>query len=67
MDYEEILATGLTWYAIGGVAVLIGSVVVYGLAVLIYRLLAWLIRLAKQLLGHVVGHLDASLRHHRFG
>jgi hypothetical protein len=67
MDYEQILATALAWYAIGGVAILIGSVIVYGLALLIYRLLAQLARLTSQLLSYIVGHAEASLRHHPFG
>ena len=67
MDYVEILATGLAWYAIGGVAILIGSVIVYGLAVLIYRLLARLARLTGQLPGYIAAHAEGSPRHHPFG
>lgn len=67
MDYLEILATGLTWYAIGGVTILIGSLIVYGLAVLIYRLLARLARLASQLLSCIADHAHGSPRHHPSG
>ncbi len=64
MDYVGILATGLYWYAIGGVAILVGTVVVYGVALLIYGLLARLIPLISDFLGHVAGHVDVSLRRH---
>ena len=64
MDYVAILATGLYWYAIGGFAILIGSVLVYGLALLIYWLLARLIRLISQLPGYIASHADVSMRRH---
>jgi hypothetical protein len=64
MEYVEILSTGLSWYAIGGVAILIGSAVVYGFALLIYGLLARLGTLISHLLSYVVAHADASLRKH---
>jgi len=67
MDYIGILATGLCWYAIGGVAILIVTVVVYGLALLIYKLLARLGTLASHLLSYIAGRADVSLRgHHLF-
>ena len=65
MEYVDILSTALYWYAIGGVALLIGSVFVYGLALLIYWLLARLITLIGHALGYLVSHTDVSLpRHH---
>ena len=64
MEYVDILSTGLSWYGIGGVAILIGSVAVYGVGLLIYRLLAWLGTLISRLLGYMAGHADALLRRH---
>lgn len=64
MDYVGILATGLYWYAIGGVGILVGSAIVYGLALLIYGLLARLITLIGHFLGYMAGHVDVSLRRH---
>ena len=64
MEYVEILSTGLSWYAIGGVAILIGSAVVYGFALLIYALLVRLATLISHLLSYPVAHGDASRRRH---
>lgn len=64
MEYVDILSTGLSWYAIGGVAILIGSAVVYGLAVLLYALLARLGTLISHLVGDMAARADASLRRH---
>jgi len=64
MEYVEILSTGLSWYAIGGVAILIGSAVVYAVALLIYVLLARLGTLISHLLSYVLAHVDASRRRH---
>jgi hypothetical protein len=67
MEYLDIIATGVYWYALGGVAILIGSVVVYGLALSIYRLLARLIALFSQLPAYTASHTDGALkRHHPF-
>jgi hypothetical protein len=67
MEYVEILSTGLSWYAIGGVAILMGSAVVYGFALLIYALLARLGTLISHVLSYVVAHVDASMRRHHLG
>ena len=64
MEYVEILSTGLSWYAIGGVAILIGSAVVYGFALLIYALLVRLATLISHLLSYLVAHGDAARRRH---
>ena len=64
MDYVDILATGLYWYAIGGFALLIGSVVVYGIALLIYWILARVATLIGHLVAYVAGHAESSLRRH---
>ena len=65
MEYVDILSTALSWYAIGGVAILIGSAVVYGLAVLIYRLLAGLGTLIGHVLASLAARLELSLgKHH---
>ena len=67
MEYLDIIATGVYWYALGGVAILTGSVVVYGLALLIYWLLARLITLIGQLPGYIASHTGGALkRHHPF-
>ena len=62
MEYVEILSTALSWYAIGGVAILIGSALVYGVAVLIYRLLAGLGTLIRRLPAYLAARFDVSLR-----
>ena len=65
MEYADIFSTTLYWYAIVGFALLIGSIVVYGVALLIYWLLARLTIVISDLLRNVVGHRDVSLwRHH---
>ena len=64
MEYVEILSTALSWYAIGGVAILIGSALVYGVAVLIYRLLAGLGALISRLPAYLAARVDVSLRRH---
>jgi len=64
MEYVDILSTALRWYAIGGVAILIGSVVVYGVALLIYKLLARLGILINHLLSYIAGRAEVSLRGH---
>jgi len=64
MEYVEILSTGLYWYAIGGVAILIGSALVYGFALLIYKLLARLGMLISHLLAIIAGRAGASLKGH---
>jgi hypothetical protein len=66
MDYVDILSTGLYWYAIGGVAILIGSLIIYAIALLIYGLLARLGMLISRLLSYIAGRVDVSLRHHPF-
>jgi hypothetical protein len=67
MEYLGIIATGVYWYALGGVAILIGTVVVYGLALLIYRLLVGLIILIGQLPAYIASHADGAMkRHHPF-
>lgn len=64
MGYVDILSTALLLYAIGGVAILTGTVVVYALAVLIYKLLARLGTLISRLLRYTAAHTDFSLRGH---
>jgi hypothetical protein len=64
MEYLDILSTALYWYAIVGVAILIGSMVVYAVALLIYRLLAWLATLLGRVLGHIAEHAELSLKRH---
>jgi hypothetical protein len=64
MEYVEILSTALSWYAIGGVAILIGSALVYGAAVLVYRLLAGLVTLISRLPAYLAARVDVSLRRH---
>jgi len=65
MEYVDIFSTTLYWYAIVGFALLTGSIVVYGVALLIYWLLARLTTLISYLLRDVAGHRDISLwRHH---
>jgi len=65
MEYVDILSTALSWYAIGGVAILIGSAVIYGVAVLIYRLLAGLGTLISRLPAYLAARVGVSLgRHH---
>lgn len=64
MEYVEILSTALSWYAIGGVAILIGSALAYGVAVLIYRLLAGLGALISRLPAYLAARFDVSLRRH---
>ena len=64
MEYVDILSTALSWYAIGGVAILIGSAVIYGVAVLIYRLLAGLGTLISRLPACLAARVDVSPRRH---
>ena len=64
MEYVEILSTALSWYAIGGVAILIGSALLYGVAVLIYRLLAALGTLIRRLPAWLAARVDVSLGGH---
>jgi hypothetical protein len=65
MEYVDILSTALSWYAIGGVAILIGSAIVYGFALLIYRLLAHLGALIRRSLAHLAARVDVARgRHH---
>jgi hypothetical protein len=64
MEYVDILSTALSWYAIGGVAILIGSAIVYGVALLIYRLLTGLGTLIRRFLTHLAARVDVSLTRH---
>ena len=64
MEYVDILSTALSWYAIAGVAILIGSAVIYGVAVLIYRLLAGLGTLISRLPACLAARVDVSPRRH---
>ena len=65
MEYiVEILWTVLYLYVIGGTALLIGSVAVYGLAVSIYYLLVWLATQISHVLARMPGHVDFPLKRH---
>lgn len=65
MDYIDILSTALYWYAIVGLALLAGSVVVYAVALFSFRVLAALASLTGHLLEHAAQRLaDWSHHHH---
>jgi len=66
MGYVEILSTALLLYVIGGAALLVGTVVVYGIALLIYKLLARLGALVSHLLRYAAAHVDFSLREQHY-
>jgi hypothetical protein len=64
MEYVEILWTALYWYAIAGAVLLVGSVIVYGLALLLYQVLVWLGTAIRCLPGYGRDHLRFSLKGH---
>jgi len=65
MEYIDILSTALYWYALVGVALLAGSVVVYAAAVFLYRLLVGLGTAIGHMLEHTAQRVaDWSHHHH---